>query len=242
MRAIILAAGSSQRLRPLTNEVPKTLLMLKDRTILQHIVEGCLRSGIREIFIVTGHGHERVRAECENLRIRHADCSFFQIHCPEYLKMGNVYSLYVARALFSDPFVLINSDLVFGHDILASLLACPADHALVIDDCKQLGLEEMKVTIANGLITGISKELDPKKAHGEYIGMLKFSPSIRGPLERALAYFVENAPNKYYEDALSHMIQEGCALHPLSSGNLPAMEIDTFEDLALAKKNSDLWA
>lgn len=54
MKAVILAAGKGTRMRELTNEVPKPMLRVQGKPILEHIVEGLLAAGIRQIFIVTG--------------------------------------------------------------------------------------------------------------------------------------------------------------------------------------------
>jgi dTDP-glucose pyrophosphorylase len=54
MKAVILAAGKGTRMRELTREIPKPLLRVNGRPILEHILEGILAAGIREVFIVTG--------------------------------------------------------------------------------------------------------------------------------------------------------------------------------------------
>jgi dTDP-glucose pyrophosphorylase len=54
MKAVILAAGKGTRMRELTNEVPKPMLLVQGKPILEHIIEGLLAADIREIFIVTG--------------------------------------------------------------------------------------------------------------------------------------------------------------------------------------------
>ncbi|HLH55538.1 MAG TPA: nucleotidyltransferase family protein [Verrucomicrobiae bacterium] len=54
IKAVILAAGKGTRMRDLTNEVPKPMLKVEDKPILEHILQGVLSAGIREYFIVTG--------------------------------------------------------------------------------------------------------------------------------------------------------------------------------------------
>ncbi|MCU0770290.1 MAG: nucleotidyltransferase family protein [Verrucomicrobia bacterium] len=54
MKAVILAAGKGTRMRELTQEIPKPMLKVQGRPILEHIVSGLVVSGIRDIFIVTG--------------------------------------------------------------------------------------------------------------------------------------------------------------------------------------------
>lgn len=54
MKAVILAAGKGTRMKELTNELPKPMLRVQGKPILEHILAGILAAGVREIFIVTG--------------------------------------------------------------------------------------------------------------------------------------------------------------------------------------------
>ncbi len=54
MKAVILAAGKGTRMRELTNELPKPMLLVQGKPILEHILLGLIASGIHDIFIVTG--------------------------------------------------------------------------------------------------------------------------------------------------------------------------------------------
>ncbi len=54
MKAVILAAGKGTRMRDLTNELPKPMLRVQGKPILQHIIEGVMTTGIREFCIITG--------------------------------------------------------------------------------------------------------------------------------------------------------------------------------------------
>jgi dTDP-glucose pyrophosphorylase len=58
MKAVILAAGKGTRMLELTNQMPKPMLRVQGKPILQHILDGLIASGIREFFIVTGYRAE----------------------------------------------------------------------------------------------------------------------------------------------------------------------------------------
>src|SRR5215471_5485823 len=60
MKAVILAAGKGTRMRELTEEIPKPMLKVQGKPILEHIVEGLVAAGIREIFMVTGYCAETI--------------------------------------------------------------------------------------------------------------------------------------------------------------------------------------
>jgi len=60
MKAVILAAGKGTRMKELTNEVPKPMLLSQGKPIIEHILEGILAAGVRDIFIVTGYRAEAI--------------------------------------------------------------------------------------------------------------------------------------------------------------------------------------
>ncbi len=235
-RTIIMAAGTSERLRPLTEHVPKTLLRLGEKTILEHILDTSYAVGLRHFDIVTGHGHKAVEQAAVEYRERHPDVHINLIYNDQYNNSGNVVSMLYAKEVFDEDFILINSDTIFHRDILERLVQSKHANAMVIDDYKTLSDEEMKVHIDdNQNITHIHKSLDPDKAYGEYIGVLKLSKGIKHQLVKSLDATIANDNSVYYEDALQHMItQHGVDIKPISTHGQPAMEIDTHEDLATA--------
>jgi len=60
MKAVILAAGKGTRMRELTREIPKPMLRVQGKPILEHILTGLLSAGIRDVFIVTGYQAETI--------------------------------------------------------------------------------------------------------------------------------------------------------------------------------------
>jgi dTDP-glucose pyrophosphorylase len=62
MKAVILAAGKGTRMKDLTQELPKPMLRVHGRPILEHILEGLLAAGIREVCLITGWRAEVIEA------------------------------------------------------------------------------------------------------------------------------------------------------------------------------------
>jgi dTDP-glucose pyrophosphorylase len=60
MKAVILAAGKGTRMRELTQSIPKPMLPVHGKPILQHIIEGLISAGVREFCIITGFRAEMV--------------------------------------------------------------------------------------------------------------------------------------------------------------------------------------
>jgi Nucleoside-diphosphate-sugar pyrophosphorylase involved in lipopolysaccharide biosynthesis/translation initiation factor 2B, gamma/epsilon subunits (eIF-2Bgamma/eIF-2Bepsilon) len=61
MKCIILAAGEGKRMRPLTSRIPKVMIPVANRPMLEHLIEAVRDSGITEIVLVVGYGEEWVR-------------------------------------------------------------------------------------------------------------------------------------------------------------------------------------
>src|SRR5215475_7898025 len=60
-KAVILAAGRGTRMRDLTAELPKPMIEVRGKPVLQHIVEGLRGAGIRECLIIVGYRADAVR-------------------------------------------------------------------------------------------------------------------------------------------------------------------------------------
>jgi len=110
MKAIVLAGGLGTRLRPLTFAVPKPLLAIGEKPILQHIIERLAAAGCDEIILATGYLSELIRAYC-------GDGSRFGTHIrciKEAQPLGTAGPLTLLRGQISPDefFILMNGDIV----------------------------------------------------------------------------------------------------------------------------------
>lgn len=237
MKAIIIAGGESKRLRPATENIPKTLLKLDEKIILEHILDAVRESGIKDVVILTGHGHDYVNGFAQLHNEHYPDTQLNIQYIDNYSDYGNIIALRAAHDLFADDSVIINSDTIFHPNILKKLLAADDPYAMAIDDHKTLGEEEMKVHIDSDYhITRIHKSLEPETAHGEYVGVLKFGAGLQSPLSTSTDVMIEEDPSVYYEDAIQRMINDHqVSIKSISTDGLPVIEIDTHEELELAR-------
>jgi choline kinase len=148
VKGLVLAAGQAQRLRPLTEDLPKTLLPVAgERTILDLALANLRAVGIEDVVVVTGFAAERIEAVASQLERRHGvRLELVRNDRPEW---HNAYSLWVARDAFAGGALLVNGDTVHPRTVEERLLA--ADRAglvLAVDDEKPLGEEEMKVLLS----------------------------------------------------------------------------------------------
>lgn len=243
MHTIIIAAGTSQRLQPLTDAIPKTLLSLGSMPMLEYILKALTKNNLNDITIVTGHGHESMQKFVQEAESRIPALNIDLLFNPRYHETGNIVSVRIAEKLFSNDTLLIHSDCIFHADILPFLLQEPHPHAMIVDDHKTLGEEEMKVLInEEGNIIRLHKTLNPLASHGEYVGIAKFGNAMRDAFRESLDRVIAQNPTVYYEDALQDLIdRHAIPIRAVSSQGLPVMEVDTPEDLEAAKRMVAQW-
>jgi dTDP-glucose pyrophosphorylase len=119
MKAVILAAGKGTRMRELTNEVPKPMLRVQGKPILEHILLGLLAAGIRDIFIVTGFRAEVI----ENY---FGDGSKWEAHIAygrQQVQDGTGKAPELARQFVGDsPFLLTYGDILVKPETYQQML------------------------------------------------------------------------------------------------------------------------
>lgn len=94
MQAVILAAGTASRLRPLTEHCPKCLLQIGGKTLLERTIEAITGSGINEITVVTGYLKDMI---VTFLNEHYPNLTFHFIHNEDYASTNNIFSLWLAR-------------------------------------------------------------------------------------------------------------------------------------------------
>jgi L-glutamine-phosphate cytidylyltransferase len=98
MRAIILAAGMGTRLRPLTNDTPKSLVKVAGEPMAERQIRFLKEKGIDDIIVVTGYLHEKFEYLKEKYGVK-------LIHNEKYHLYNNVYTMYLVREYLQDSYV-----------------------------------------------------------------------------------------------------------------------------------------
>ena len=194
MKAIILAAGTASRLRPLTLHTPKCLLKVGERSLLQRSIDALIEAGIREFVIVTGYLHEQIEDFVRQTYpefflplMEDRGGSFTFIYNEAYETTNNIYSLWLARPEAEGKEVLLlDSDLLYDAEIVKRVLADKHENVLTLIR-HELGEEEMKVVIdEEGSIVEISKTCDPALAAGESLGIERMGKAYTTALYKEL--------------------------------------------------------
>jgi choline kinase len=226
LKGIILAAGKGARLNGTCGDRPKCLLRVGDLTLVERQIDTLRQLGVDDVAVVVGCQAELVRQICgrgvefvENVR---------------FAETNSLYSLWLARPLLTDGFVVMNCDVLFHPQLLDDLLTSRHEDALLVnyqeDDATPFGDEEMKVKVRRGRVLDISKTMPPAEADGENVGVVKFGAAGAGLLASILEARVgagalrDWAPRAFAEFARLR------PLHAVGTRGFPWTEIDFPED------------
>lgn len=237
MLGMVLAAGAGRRLRPYTDTLPKALVPVDDETtILDLTLSNFSKVGLKDVAVIVGYKSEAVEMRKIDLESRHG-VNLELIFNDKAEEWNNAYSLWCARDLFSQGFLLANGDTVHPVGVQETLLANRGPAILLaVDTVKKLAEEEMKLTIdCAGNLAKITKLMDPQTAFGEYIGLTLVEPEAAEKLATALETTWKLNPDLYYEDGYQEYVDRGGVINLQPIGEVSWVEVDNHDDLAKAR-------
>ena len=184
--ALILAAGNGSRLRTLAGSLPKPLVPVNGRPLLEHVLLGARDAGVERFVIVVGYRGDAIRSWVEDRRFPGMRIDF--VENPDYHKANGV-SLLKAKHFVSGPFLLLMSDHIFEPETAAALLRQPIETdetILAIDrklDCIFDIDDATKVCCMADRIKEIGKHITNYDAVDT--GMFVCTPAVFSALEQA---------------------------------------------------------
>lgn len=235
MIGVILAAGMAKRLRPLTDERPKCLLTVGQRTLLQRTVDGIIAAGISELVVVTGYRAQMIR---DFLTSHYPDLTIHFIDNPDYAHNNNIFSLWLTWPYTEGrDFLLLDSDILFDPQIIPAVLS--AEGSALALNRHELGEEEIKVIVDDqNRVVEISKVCSIEQAIGESVGIEKMEAGYSAALFRELEQMIEGEGliDIFYERAFERLIPQGHTFTVVDTTRYFSIELDTVEDFENAKK------
>jgi choline kinase len=231
MKGLILAAGAGTRLNGGDAVVPKCLATFGGSTLLDLQMRALRSCGVEDVAVVVGFQADRVRRACG----RAVQC----LENPLYTETNSLYSLWLARPLLGNGFVVLNCDVLFHPAMLSDLLtARPADALLV--SYPEPGQppftdEEMKVSVRRGRVVDMRKDLPAAETDGENVGIVKFSAAGAARLIAHLDRHVESGSRREWAPRAFADFAREQPLSAVGTRGLPWIEIDTPEDYQRAR-------
>ncbi len=245
MKAIILSAGYGSRLGDLTKELPKSLVNINGKSIIQRQIETFRNNGVKEIIVIIGPNKEK-----------------FQLKDVEYIIDKNFHqheqlgSLMTASKYFQNDLVISFGDVIVDNNIMKQIIESTHDIGIAIDLNWEKNYENRTehpkseadlVLIKSNKLTKIKKNLDSIENYqlGEFLGIIKLSNigskkilDLFNMLNSSYQGKFHDAPSfqkAYLTDIIDELIQTTKNVNPIFiDGNW--CEIDTLEDLEIASE------
>ena len=218
MKIVILAAGRGERLMPLTQNTPKPLVdMGNGNTLLEEQLASIQQSGvIDEVVLVVGYLSDQIEAKMRAYRDRGFKIS--TLFNPFWQVSNNLMSLWLARHVIAEGDAMItNGDNIFTPDVFAGLAAQGEGVWLSACHKTEFDSDDMKVTLKNGLVARVSKQIPAEEASAESPGLVM----VCG--ERARTLFVEQLEgtvrdadniNRFWLETFNRMWLKGVPVKP----------------------------
>jgi choline kinase len=231
LKAVILAAGRGERLSTYTNYLPKPMIKLLGKPLLEHVILSCKEAGIHEFVVVTGYLGNAIKSWLSNgekldVVVDYAENYDWQD--------GNGTSLYAAQKALSndDFFILSMSDHIYSPEVIRRLVdsfdgsntLCTDKAPMYLNDVT----ESTKVKLKDNFVTEIGKSLRTWDAIDAGVFLLRKD------------LFTRHWPHKQVVDKMRDLVKDSL-LKSCDITGLPWIEVDTMEDLQAARNTLGVW-
>lgn len=234
MRAIILAAGEGKRLRPYTDNVPKSLVKIGKFTMLEHQLELFNKNDIKST-VVAGYLNNKIKEIHSDVLINE-----------QYATTNMLFTLFKARHLLSGDVIISYGDITYTEDTLVKLINDKSEISITIDqNWKEYWskryenpLDDLETLVKkdNELIEIGNVPLNYEKIHGQFMGLMKISKTaiqkfidVYDDCEKANRINNKDFTNAYTTDFLQELVNRSIKVNTIDIYD-PWIEIDSVED------------
>jgi choline kinase len=231
--ALLLAAGTGSRLQPLTHAAPKCLTEVNGTAILERLICSLCDQGIKRLVVVVGYLDGCIR---DFLSSSKRGLTIEYVSSSKYRTTNNIYSLWLTRKVVQEPFLLIESDLVFDAILLEDMLEpgrIAVSRMLPWMNGTRVALDQWR----NVMRFHVGGQTSPDELY-KTVNMYSFSrTSWQRVVTRLEQYISAGRVNEYYETVFAEMVAAGdLSFEAVFFDNERWYEIDTFEDLQEAER------
>jgi L-glutamine-phosphate cytidylyltransferase len=231
-----------------TNEIPKTMVPVMGRPMLEWILEALGQAGFqkRDVIFVCGYAEHVVRE-------RYPEFTF--VRNADWANNNILLSLLCARQHLGAGFLSTYADIVYEGAVVEKLVAAAEDIVLGCDTrwrrryvsrFQHPETDAEKLRADGRRVVELSRRIESERAQGEFIGVMKLTAAGAGSLldafDRAQATFAgqtyregRSFEKAYLIDLLADMLEQGSVMHREDTAG-GYMEIDTLEDLGYAER------
>lgn len=230
MKAIVISAGKGSRLLPLTLQVPKCLVEVNGRAILDHQILALRAAGIEEIVIVGGY---RVKQIAEHLEKALHAASISLLFNPFWSVASSIGSVWEARRHLEGPFCLLNGDTIFDGAVIEQALASMRPGVnLLVEPITAPEHDDMRVHVEHGRVAAVAKDLPDEISTHRSLGVVLCPDGDGGPYRKALEVVIGGRDGyNAYHHAVVDLLARSSVVTPILNQGSQWREIDRPEDI-----------
>ena len=220
-RAIIMAAGTGSRMRPLTLKTPKPLIEVNGTRMIDTVIDSLLYNKIEEIYIVVGYLKEQFNC----LLSKYPTVQL--IENPFYDKCNNISSLYVAREHLEDVIILDGDQVIFNKDILTKNYKGSSYNCIWTNS----KTDEWLLTLDNGFVKSCSRT--GGLSGWQLFSISRWTAEDGKKLKKHLEIeFIDNKNTQiYWDDVALFCYPNEYKLQVVEMSSSDVIEIDSYEEL-----------
>ncbi len=220
-RAIIMAAGTGSRMRPVTNTIPKPLIRVNGQRMIDSVIGALHQNGIQEIYVVVGY----LKEQFASLEQEYPGLTL--VENPYYDSCNNISSLYAVRDKLSDVIILDGDQIIYNPEIVAPDFSRSGYNAVWTDG----HTDEWLLTVENGIVTGCSRT--GGTGGWQLYSISRWTAEDGAKLKKHLELEFEERKNRqiYWDDValFCHPEEYQLGYRQMFAGDI--VEIDGFDEL-----------
>ena len=192
MKAVMLAAGVGNRLfGDDGTQLPKALIRLNGKSLLQRHIENLIDLGVEELVLVCGYHMDELVAEAES----RAPPGFVRPLLNPDFREGSVVSLWTAcdELRSGADILLMDADVLYDSALLRCLVEAPEENCILLDRAIEDGDEPVKICVLDGELVDFGKIVEGDFDFiGEWPGFLRASPHVAARLAEASEAYIKD--------------------------------------------------
>lgn len=221
-RAVIMAAGIGERMRPVTLDTPKPLVKVKGVRMIDTVIQGLQENGIKEIYIVVGYLKDKFKVLAEEYE------GITLIENPYYDVCNNISSLYAARDYIGDSIILDGDQIIYNPAVLVPEFERSGYNSVWTDD----ETDEWLQVVENGIVSSCSRTGGKGGWQLYSISRWTMEDGKRLKAHLELEFEVKRNRQIYWDDVamFCHFEDYRLGIMPMKKGDV--IEVDNLNELA----------